>query len=415
MASTLDPSPVAERRRLRVAFSDADSFRREFEQNLSKGGIFVPTELAFELRELVHAEIALDFCDQIVRLPAEIVASRPADLAAGAAAGVALQILEPASELRERFRRFLPAVDATPPAPAIPTPPGVERRKNRRDHAEVGALLELDDERASARTRDLSATGALMDVHGAAPEVGDEIRVTLVHPTRGEAQEVAGRVVRREVASESRTVVAVQFEPEAGKTSQVRRFVEDAAAADHARRLGAIAGPIADLGVASLLQMFAMSAPRGTLLLTREGEAGSVAFEGGMMRAARAGAASGLKALARLLAWRDGTFEFRAGFDASEPDEAPTPLDATLLEAMRQCDELARCASVALPPHTRFKLVRKRLDAQSGELGKTEQAVADLVAAGFSLARLVDVIPVPDAEIHGAVSSLLERGVLVPR
>jgi Tfp pilus assembly protein PilZ len=408
MAGSLDPSPVAPRARLRVVFTDAEVFRREFESNLSNGGLFVPCERPFEPREVVEVEVSLRFCNEIVVLDAEVVFWRPADLGGGTEAGVAVQILTPAREVRDRFQRFVP-----PTPRAIPTPPGVERRRTPRAPSQVGAVVAKDEGRASARTRDLSSTGALIDVHGDPPAVGDEVQVTLVHPTHGDERRVTGRVVRHDQATENGATVAVQFVPEDGQELQVERFVEDVQAADHARRLGAIAGPVADLGVASLLQMFGMSAPRGTLLLTREGEAGSISFEGGMLRSARVGGASGLKALGRLLGWRDGSFEFRAGFDAADAEDAPVALDAAILESMRQADELGRFATAALPPTTRLRIVRARLDAQASELGKTEQAVLDLVSAGLPLGRLLDVIPVPDAEIHAAVSSLLERGVLV--
>jgi len=410
MVRDTDPRSFAPRAFLRIAFTEAAAFQLEFERNLSKGGLFAPTGDAFEPRALVDVQIALEFCGETVVLPAEVVALRPADPQRGVEAGVALQILEPASDLRERFRRFLP-----PPAPPRDPARGAERRAVPRAPAQVAVRLSADAERAAARTRDLSATGALLEVHGAAPEVGETVDVALVHPTRGDEQHVVGTVVRHDgVSEDGRARVAVRFDPAPGQSTHVRRIVEDVQAADHARRLGAIAGPIAELGVPSLLQMFAMSAPRGTLILTREGEEASVGFDGGMLRFARAGGAIGLKALGRLLGWREGRFEFRVGFDEPAAEEPPLPLDAALLEAVRQGDELARCASAKLPPTTRLRVVRAGLEQHGSALGKTEQAVVDLVGAGFALGRLLDVIPETDAEIHAAVSSLLERGVLVP-
>ena len=51
--------------------------------------------------------------------------------------------------------------------------------------------------------------------------------------------------------------------------------------------------------------------------------------------------------------------------------------------------------------------------AAAGQLGKVEEAVLDLLRVGSSLARIIDVIPEPDAEIHRAVASLLDAGLIL--
>jgi hypothetical protein len=188
--------------------------------------------------------------------------------------------------------------------------------------------------------------------------------------------------------------------------------VEEVQATEHARKLGGIAGSIAELGVPSLLQMFAAGAQQGTLFLASSGREGTVVFERGTLIAVRLGAVSGLKALVRLLAWHEGTFEYRGSSDVQGDGEPPLPLDAALLEAMRQVDELARSPLAALPPRTAFPVSRKALERHAGDLDKNEQAVLDLAAAGAPLGRICDVIPVSDVEIHAALASLVERGVL---
>ena len=153
--------------------------------------------------------------------------------------------------------------------------------------------------------------------------------------------------------------------------------------------------------------MFANTAPAGTLALRRGEQEAVVGFEGGLLRFVRLGRASGLKALARLLGWTEGRFEFHAQLDAVEPLEKPLPLDAALLEAAIEQDESSRrglrgdatpCVTDAL--------------ADQADLSKVEAAVLDLARAGFSVQRIVDFIPEPDSEVYRALESLHDRGAI---
>jgi len=405
-----DPEPPAPPRRLSVRFEDASAFREEFERNLSNGGLFVPSGEVFEQRELVEVELVLVFCREKLRFPGEVVDWRPPELAsAGCEPGVAIQILEAARELRAQLEPFAARAPGAKKPPAQPTP---ERRDARRAHARVPARVTTGEASAGTRTRDLSTSGALLSSPGKAVSVGDELKVTLVHPTRGEELELSSTVVRHVAGEEGVTAVAVRFAPSPAERPVVERFVEEVQAVEHARRLGGIGGTIAELGVANLLQMFGTGAQQGTVILSASGNEGTVVLQHGMLLAVRLGAVSGLKALVRLLAWREGTFEFHGGVEPVPDAEPPLPLDAALLEAVRQVDEIARAPLAVLPPRTVFAVHRALLDREAEALEKTEQAVLDLAAAGASIGRICDVIPVGDAEIYRALSSLIEREVL---
>ncbi|HME73602.1 MAG TPA: DUF4388 domain-containing protein, partial [Myxococcota bacterium] len=287
-----------------------------------------------------------------------------------------------------------------------------ERRDARRARARVPARVTTGEASAGTRTRDLSTSGALLSSPGKAASVGDELKVTLVHPTRGEELEVSSTVVRHVAGDEGVTAVAVRFAPSPAEQPVIERFVEQVQAVEHARRLSGIAGSIAELGVANLLQMFGTGAQQGTVILSASGNEGTVVLQHGMLLAVRLGAVSGLKALVRLLAWREGSFEFHGGVEPVPDAEPPLPLDAALLEAVGQVDEIARAPLATLPPQTVLGVHRALLDRESEALEKTEQAVFDLAAAGASVGRICDVIPVGDAEIYRALASLVERGVL---
>jgi hypothetical protein len=115
-----------------------------------------------------------------------------------------------------------------------------------------------------------------------------------------------------------------------------------------------------------------------------------------------------------MLGWREGSFEFNAQLEPGSPEDPPQSLDGAIFDAVRQNDELARAQLPTSVLEASHCVDRSQLDAAAEPLEKVEEAVVDLVQAGFSLSRLIDVIPVPDAEIHGAVRNLLERGVLQP-
>ena len=125
---------------------------------------------------------------------------------------------------------------------------------------------------------------------------------------------------------------------------------------------------------------------------------------------AEPGGISGLKALARLLGWSEGSFEFHAHLDRVDPLEAPLPLESALLEAAFEQDEFGRrdrgCFRGDASPRVADAV------ADQADLSKVEAAVLDLVRAGFTVQRIVDFIPEPDSEIHRALESLNDRGAI---
>jgi hypothetical protein len=87
-------------------------------------------------------------------------------------------------------------------------------------------------------------------------------------------------------------------------------------------------------------------------------------------------------------------------------------MEAAILDALRILDESNRMAGPQPAAGARFQVHRDRLGKLDRPLGKTEQAVLELATAGFTMRRILDVIPEDDAQIHGAIASLLERGLI---
>jgi PilZ domain/Domain of unknown function (DUF4388) len=419
--------------RVRISFDRADAFRRELERNIAKGGVFVPGASGLELRELVEAEIALDFVGESRSLEAEVV-----HIAEG---GVALQFRRPAADLRDEFTALLARAQEAAAAEA----PGsddsldsleigdleedlfdsgggtldaelasfVECRRAPRARVRVPARLDGNNARVDGVTRDLSETGALISADASELPLGKTVRLQLRNPDTGDPLEVSGRVMRHVETPGTVAAVSVDFDLSPEQKPDLAALVQAAEQAHRKRSAAGISGRIEELGMPNLIQMLGRSSPRGTLSASSGPEEAVIAFEAGNLRYVRLGAASGLKALARILQWTTGSFEFHAHVDALDNEDQPMGLEAALLEATRRLDEAVRAGAPRLDPKMRFGVDRAAL-AANGPFEKVEEAVLDLAAAGFTFRRIIDVVPVGDAQISEALLSLIERGVLTP-
>jgi Tfp pilus assembly protein PilZ len=393
-------------RTLRVSFASAEDFRREYEANLANGGVFVEGDDDFELRETVRVELVGEFCGQSLELAGEVVHRVTPEFGnVGAPVGVAVQFDGGAQQVRERLEPLREASGAPPYQPA-----DSGRRRSPRAAARVAARLGLPDGPVSGHTRDISRTGALVSVPGTEVAVGERFRIALRHPTRGDTLEVDAVVVRRIESKGAVAALGIEFEPDDEERPTLEEFVDGIQSAEHARGLGGIQGEIGDLAVQDVIQMFSTTVSAGTLTLRRGPHEAVLGFDKGLLRFARVGAVSGLKALVRMLGWSEGHFTFHARLDPVAPLDAPLPVEAALLEALRLLDEARRPGRRVLPGEAVPRLAKA--GAAGDDLSKLEAAVLDLVRVGFSVQRMMQVIPEPDPEIQAALESLLERGVI---
>jgi hypothetical protein len=384
-------------RRLRISFERPEDFQGEFDRNIAKGGVFIAGVGDLELREVVEVEIALDFIGERRTFAAEIV-----HVSEGA--GVAVQFLRAAGELRAEFAAAL--------APAVHVAQD-ERRRSPRARVRFPALLDGDSARVEGVTRDLSETGALISGDASELPPGKTVRLQLRNPETGDPVEVRGRVARHVETAGTVAAVSVEFEIPAERRSDLAALVRAAEQVHQKRAAAGISGRIEELGMPNLIQMLGRSSPQGTLSATSGTEEGVLAFEGGNLRYVRLGATRGLKALTRMLLWSAGSFEFHAHVDALDLEDEPLRLEAALLEAMRRLDEAARQGTAPLDPAARFQVDRAAL-ASVGSLAKVEEAVVDLATAGFTVRRILDVVPEDDAQVSAALVALVEQGVLRP-
>jgi Tfp pilus assembly protein PilZ len=450
-------------RTLPVEFSTEAAFRSEYLSNIAKGGIFVATEETFEIRESVSVELRLGYCDRTIELSGEVVHTIPEEMAeAGALPGIAIQFTTSASELRSTFESLVGVVEGNERISRS------GRRAAPRSPARVRIVVNSAGGTLECRTRDVSSSGILVSVVGEPIPVGDAISLLITHPQNDEQMQIEGTVVRHLTTERGEiTAMGIEFHTPEARQTEISAFMNDVRAAEHSRRLGGITGPIAELGIENLLQMFGASSPQGTLTVTQGAEEGFIVFESGMLCVAQLGVESGSEALKHMLSWREGSFEFHARVDEIQPEGEGVPLNAAILDALCEIDEGAReveggrddlgslvvedpsleldlddalelsfehgseardsdedaddgyesgvtpnSQPAQISPDSVFVVNTDATDAYRGELAKTEEAVLDLAGVGMTVARMLEVIPEAEIEVYTALDALLERRLL---
>ena len=433
---------------IQIRFTSPNELREEFEKNIANRGIFISSELAFEVRQALDVEIVLDYATDssgvALSLHGEVVHCIPPEMtASGATPGVAVQFDESASELRTAFEPLLAVssvadsdsvsdcavvVDGDESASSAGTDAiGAERRSAKRGAVRVPVrIMPTMSPPFEATSRDLSATGILLSVKEIALPVGEIVRTCLWHPSGEPSVEIDGQVVR-EIKNKSGRIaaVAIAFDRSQAADSKTADVIEALRHAGHRSRLGGISGSIVDLGLANMLQMFGSSAPEGTLVVERDGEQGWIAFASAQLLGAELGALSGHEALVAMLEWGEGRFQFEATADeklVATATAAGRPLEAAVFEAVCALDERGRGSdedeeddAYSIGESTTFLVDLEQEDASRSALGKTEEAVLELAKSGMPTDKLKAIIPEPEELVQRALEGLVELGILIPR
>ena len=398
-------------RKLRVEFSTRDAFLREYNINLANGGIFVSTLDAFEVNSPVIVELDLKYCETRIEFEGEVVHCISPELSGtGGNAGVAVQISTPVSELREALEPL-----GGKEVDGDETKIGVGKRGARRSDARAPVELRCEDGTILAgRTRNISDSGMLVSLDGEPLPVGTPVESSLIHPKTGEQVEIDGTVVRHVKAMDGSVMaLGIKFQ-ERSTDTEFKNFVGEVRASEHSKKLGGISGAIEELGIHQLLHMFVTYSPQGTLHLRSGEEAGRLLFEGGLVRGARLGERRDAAALAVLLEWEQGSFEFLARADPSEFSDAfALPVDEAIHDAMSSAKEGDASPASEIPSHSLEARLSVLCKVDQTSLAKTEQAIVDLAQVGMTVAKVIEIIPESDADIHRSLQDLMERGVVM--
>lgn len=393
-------------RRVRMSFPTLYAFRQELEDNIVCGGAFVETDGSFELRESVEVEIDLPFCGQSVVLQAEVVSRVNPAVGRG---GIAVQFSDGAPEIRQLLSGMV----------GVDTPLELSQRRDRpdapvryhpRSRVRLPSIIEASDDRYVGRTVNMSLSGALLELDGKLPAPGDNVVLSLPHPESRKALRFPARVVRHASSPDQKHRIAVQFDLGPSPDSPKTRLLDLLLKAAHSRLLGRVTGELRVLGAANLLQMLSSSSERGTLVLKRGRHRGRVLFEDSALRYVALDAATGIKALARLLEWTEGDFEFTPTIPVDAPGGTPMSIDMALLEATRHIDELQRMDLSDLRPEG--TLHRAPGSRAPEDICKVGVSILAALSDGMPIADLLDALISCDDEIYRALLSLREAGTI---
>jgi len=167
-------------------------------------------------------------------------------------------------------------------------------------------------------------------------------------------------------------------------------------------------GQLAQLPIPDLLQVLAMNHRSGRLVIRSGGVVGEILVVQGRVHDARVQGVSGEKALYRIFAWKEGSFELLSE-ELQLPDRIRRSLDTLLLDGSYQADELAR--------------LRPKLPGASEPIGLTvvpasiaspAAGVAELLgilgAGPRTVSELFDRSAMTDLDVATALLDLLDRG-----
>lgn len=170
-----------------------------------------------------------------------------------------------------------------------------------------------------------------------------------------------------------------------------------------------IEGGLAQLPLPDLMQIMAMNRRTGRLALSHGQERGEIQIADGRPVNARVNDIEGEKALFRLVSWREGTFAFHPG-PAPARTKINRSMEDTLLEGMRQADERERLLSVLPPLNQSLALV-----PDAGTLIEPHPVTKELLrvlSQPRKLSELLDLADAADLDILGAVTTLIEKGIV---
>jgi hypothetical protein len=175
-----------------------------------------------------------------------------------------------------------------------------------------------------------------------------------------------------------------------------------------------MAGTIAEVPLPDLIQLFCTSKKTGTLVINGHGVTGKIHLDKGKIVYAAVDDSPGLpavKAVVRILAWDDGTFELLGPEPQKFPEIIDMPTEHILMEGLRQLDEL-RHMQKKLPPMEAELVVVTPLMSRLADLSPEELDVFQLVYNYGRLRNVLDRAKSSDIDAANIVIKLLKNSYI---
>jgi hypothetical protein len=398
------------RQELRLIYESADAVEKDFGAGFGHAALFVESDGAWQPGQAVRICLDLRFCGREVRIQGLVVAVRPPGLgAAGAVPGVSLQLQTPVASIRYLLQEATGVALAT--AERV-TPE--ERRGAPRSPAHGVATLVVEGAQFPAEMLNVSYEGMLALLHGLDLGLGSDVNVILKHPQRGEEISIDSRIVNQTRCDHGKMAIGIQFQYPARRIDAVMAFIDDLQSLERAKKLAEVSGCLDDAPLENVIETLTGASSEGTFRLTRGDEEGILIHQDGQILHAATGLVSGMKAVSRVLLWREGRFAYQAAIEPFETKESPIPIEVALLEATVHRDEVGLLGIERFHPDDSFCLNEELMNQIGGELGEIHQEVAEHIRMDFPLGAILDILIQGDGVIYKALADLLHSGVVTP-
>ena len=177
------------------------------------------------------------------------------------------------------------------------------------------------------------------------------------------------------------------------------------------RNRKSLSGTTRDMGLADLVQMFAVNQKTGLLKISRIGKpTGRIAFQGGRIVRVELGPARGPKALYRLLDWSDANFEVEPLVELDRDPSLNEKPEALLMEGARQMDEL-HLLEKDYPLAGKILRLRPEKIPPESELSPREAEVLAQLKRTGNFMEILDRLAYPDLDVYKVVAYFLRKGV----
>lgn len=287
-----------------------------------------------------------------------------------------------------------------------------ERRRFPRRSVRGTSSLVIGGTTHSAELVNVSYGGMLILLSRAEIGLGSEVATILVHPESNAEISIESRVVNRTRCDDDRMAVGVQFQYPFHRIDEVMGFIDDLQGLAPADKMTRLAGSLADSPLEDVIGTVAGASGEGTLRIFRGGEEGILIHRDGAILHAATGLVSGMKAVSRMLLWRDGGFVYQAAIGPFETSDEPLPLESALLSAMVHLDEAMRAGCDRFDPDDTFHLDEDLMEQLAPELDDLYKEIAEHVRMDFPLGAILDILPQDDGSIYKALVELLESGAV---
>jgi hypothetical protein len=249
-------------------------------------------------------------------------------------------------------------------------------------------------------------------LHGLDLGLRSEVTAILKHPQRGEEISIESRIVNQAACDHGKMAVGIQFQYPARRIDEVMAFIDDLQSLQHAKKLAQVSGSLSDTPLEDVIETLAGASSEGTLRVSRGDEEGVLIHRDGEILHAATGLVSGVKAVSRLLFWREGRFTYQAAIEPFETSEVPLPIEAALLAATVHRDEAERLGIDRFDPDDTFRLDEGLMDQLAPQLDEVHREIAEHVRMDFPLGAILDILLQGDGVIYGALVELLDSGII---